>query len=253
MGRVAYARLARVTLCAVVVMLLWWALPAFTPGIADARADSTGIRVPILAYHNIDHSGDAYATTPEMLDAQCRWLIENGYTTISLWQFWEAAFAGGSLPPNPIVLTNDDGWTSAVVFAEILGRYGLVGNYFINNYSPLSTDQIHFLMQNGPVQAHTANHQYLSQLDYDTQFSEISTNQAYISGITGAPVSFLAWPFGDFNASAVEAAAAAGIVGAFALGGTGCTIGALDPYHIPRIMMESSDTLETFAAKVSAW
>lgn len=245
--------LLRAVACAVVLVLGSLALPIAMPGPADARADSTGVRVPILAYHNIDYSGSQYATTPDMLDAQCRWLIENGYTAITLGQFYDAAFGGGTLPPNPVVLTNDDGWESAVTFAEILGRHGLVGNYFINNYSPLTPDQIYILMANGPVHAHTANHQMMSHLDYETQVAEIVNNKAYIEGITGVPVRFLAWPFGDYNESAVEAAAAAGIVGAFGLGGTGCVIGAAAPYRIPRIMMEATDTLETFAAKVSAW
>jgi hypothetical protein len=253
MGEGGVLRAVRMMACAILVVLVWWALPISFPGNAAVEAQVPGARVPILVYHNIDYSGSAYSVTPEMLDAQCRWLIENGYTAITLGQFWDAAFAGGSLPPNPIVLTNDDGWSSAVTFAEILGRNGLVGNYFINNYSPLTADQIYLLMQNGPVQAHTANHQHMAQLDYPTQLSEIADNKAYIEGITGAPVQFVAWPFGEANASAVEAATAAGIVGAFGLGGRPCYIGALDPYHIPRIMMEPSDTLDTFAAKVTGW
>ena len=114
--------------------------------------------MPILAYHNVDYSGSDFSVTPEQLDEQCRWLIDNGYTTISLWQFWDAAMGYGTLPPNPVMLTNDDGWSSAMTFAEILGRYGLVGNYFINNVSPLTPDQILLLSQQGTVQAHTATH-----------------------------------------------------------------------------------------------
>lgn len=246
-------RALRAMLCAVLVVVASWLAPLAMPGNAGVNADSTGIRVPILVYHNIDYSGTAYATTPDMLDAQCRWLIENGYTSITLGQFYDAAFGWGTLPPNPILLTNDDGWTSAVTFAGILGEYGLVGNYFINNYSPLTADQIYVLLQNGPVQAHTAYHQYLSTFDYESQVKEIADNIAYIEGITGVPVRFLAWPFGDYNQSAIDAAASAGIDMAFGLGGTGCVIGASAPYRIPRIMMEASDTLDTFAAKVSAW
>lgn len=253
MGEGGWFRAVRVIACAVVSALVWSISLIPIPGQTDAEAQSSAVRVPILVYHNIDDSGSTYAVTPEMLDAQCRWLIENGYTAITIGQFWDAAFNGGSLPPHPIVLTNDDGWASAVTFAAILSQYGLVGNYFITNYSPLTADQIYLLMQNGPVQAHTANHQWLSKLDYTAQLSEITENKTYIEGITGVPVRFLAWPFGDVNASAIEAATAAGIAGAFGLGGRPCYIGALDPYHIPRIMMEATDTLETFAAKVNGW
>src|SRR3712207_7056123 len=44
---------------------------------------------------------------------------------------------------------------------------------------------------------------------YTTLFRSVT----YIEQITGQPVQFLAWPFGDYNAGAIEAAAASGIIG----------------------------------------
>jgi peptidoglycan/xylan/chitin deacetylase (PgdA/CDA1 family) len=249
MGRVGGWREARVIVCALVLLQLLVGYPSS----GRAMEESANIRVPVLAYHNVDYSGSEFSVTPEQLDEQCRWLYENGYTSITLWQFWEAAMGSGALPVNPVLITNDDGWSSVMTFAEILGRYGLVGNYFINNYSPLSPEQILTLAQHGPVQAHTANHQYLSQLDYESQLAEISQNVTYIEQITGQPVQFLAWPFGDHNSSAIEAAAASGIIGAFGLNGTGCFLHGIDPYYVPRILMVVSDDLDTFSAKVSWW
>lgn len=216
-------------------------------------AAQSAVRVPVLCYHNIDYSGSAYATTPELLNAECQWLLTNGYTAISVYQLWNAFATGHPLPPNPVMLTNDDGWSSAIAFAQTLSAHGMIGNYFINNYSPLSADEILFLAQNGPVQAHTANHQYMSQLDPATQSAEIVDNQTYISGITGQPVQFLAWPFGDYNATAVQAAQDAGILAAFGLGGVACHVGQGDTLALPRIMIEATDTLDTFASKVGHW
>jgi peptidoglycan/xylan/chitin deacetylase (PgdA/CDA1 family) len=221
------------------------------PGRLAAAQSAT--RVPVLCYHNVDYSGSAYSTTPDMLDTQCQWLTANGFTAISVYQLLNAFTSGGSLPAAPVVLTNDDGWASSVTFAQTLGANGMTGNYFINNYSPLSAADILFLAQNGPVQAHTANHQMMSQQDPATQSAEIVSNQAYISGITGQPVQFLAWPFGDYGPNAIQAAKDAGILGAFGLGGAPCYVGASDVYAMPRIMMEVGDTLDTFAAKVSHW
>jgi peptidoglycan/xylan/chitin deacetylase (PgdA/CDA1 family) len=250
-GRVGDWRGARAVLCALVLVLfqilVWYSVPA------RAIEESASVRVPILVYHNVDYSGGEFSVTPEQLDEQCRWLYENGYTSITVHQFWDAAMGYGALPVNSVMLTNDDGWSSALTFAEILGRYGLVGNYFINNVSPLTADQILTLSQYGPVQAHTVSHQLLSQLDFEGQLAEISQNVTYLEQITGQPVRFIAWPFGDYNASAVEAAAASGIVGAFGLNGTGCFLHTIDPYYVPRIMMVVSDDLDTFAAKVGWW
>ncbi len=253
MGRAEASRSTRAIANALCIVLLWWGAAAFTLGDAPTAAQSIGVRVPILVYHNIDYSGSAFATTPELLDAECKWLIENGYSAISLWQFWDAIQNGAALPPNPVMLTNDDGWSSAVTFADTLAGNGLVGNYFINNYSPLTADQIYRLTLNGPVQAHTATHQWMSQLDADRQYQEIADNMAFIEGITGSSISFLAWPFGDVNAGAIDTASSLGIVAGFGLGGTPAYVGAVDPFNIPRIMMVADDTLDTFIAKVTGW
>jgi peptidoglycan/xylan/chitin deacetylase (PgdA/CDA1 family) len=254
MGRVGVGRRVRAVSFSLLLVFVAFAWPGVPPGDRAARAaqDAFG-HVSILAYHNVDYSGSEYSVSPEQLDEQCRWLVENGYTAITLHQFWEAATGYGKLPPNPVLLTNDDGWASAITFAEILGRHGMAGTYFLNSVSPLTADQISLLSQLGSVQAHTATHAHLSGLDYEGQLAEISENKLYLEAITGQPVQFLAWPFGDRNDSAVQAAAAAGILGAFGLGGVTADLLAIDPYHIPRIMMGPGDDLPTFAAKVGDW
>jgi peptidoglycan/xylan/chitin deacetylase (PgdA/CDA1 family) len=252
MRRVGAWRGVRGLVCGLAILCLLVAASVGPLTLRAAAQDGT-IRVPILAYHAIDYSGTAYSVTPDQLDAQCRWLIEQGYTSITLGQFWDAVSTGLTyLPPNPVVLTDDDGWLSATTFADILSNYGIVGNYFINNVSPLTADQILSLSQRGMVEAHTVTHAHLASMDYDQQYAEIANNKAYLEQITGLPVRFLAWPFGEWNDSAVQAAADAGIVAAFGLGGNAVQVGAIDPYHIPRIMILVGDDIDTFAQKVTA-
>jgi peptidoglycan/xylan/chitin deacetylase (PgdA/CDA1 family) len=207
--------------------------------------------VPILVYHTVDESGNTYSITRRQLNQQCRWLVEHGYTSITLRQFWRAARGLTDLPPNPVILTNDDGDPSTRRFARILERYGLVGTYFVNNVSPLTRHQIRWLAQWGSVEAHTVSHVALSRLDYEGQVAEIAENRAYLEEITGQPARFLAWPYGAVNESAIEAAEAAGIIVALGLGGTAANLDTTDRYTIPRIMIFVNDDLETFAAKVT--
>jgi peptidoglycan/xylan/chitin deacetylase (PgdA/CDA1 family) len=149
-----------------------------------------------------------------------------------------------------VILTNDDGDPSTRRFARILERHGLVGTYFVNNVSPLTRRQIRSLAQRGSVEAHTVSHVALSGRDYKDQVAEIAENRAYLEEITGQPVRFLAWPYGDVNESAIEAAEAAGMVLAFGLGGTAADLDVVDRYTVPRMTIFVDDDLGTFAAKV---
>jgi uncharacterized protein YraI len=224
--------------------------PGASRGDYQYSADDVGV-VPILMYHHVDDEGGTYAVTPEQLDAQCRWLLDHGYTAITLTEFYNGAFAGGLLPAKPVVLTADDGWASALTFADILGRYGFVGNYFVDNDSEVTPDQLAYLGQVGEVEDHTVSHAVLSQLDYDSQYAEIANNKAYLESVTGQSVQFLAWPYGDWDASAVQAAANAGILGAFDAWGGPADLTVLDPWHIPRVLVDGGYDLDTFAAVVT--
>ena len=148
------------------VLLGTWIATSAVPLTATQGAAG---RVPILVYHTVDESGNTYSITPRHLDLQCRWLVEHGYNTITLRQFWRAARGLADLPPNPVILTDDDGDPSARTFARILDRYGLVGNYFVNNVSPLTPRQIRWLAQRGSVEAHTVSHVALSALAYEAR------------------------------------------------------------------------------------
>jgi len=231
-------------------MLVWWSALMGASPVPLTASQSSSDRVPILVYHAVDESGNTYSVTPRRLDEQCRWLVENGFTAITLGQFWRAAQGLADLPPHPVILTNDDGGSSVRKFAQILDRYGLAGTYFVNNVSPLTQRQIRWLDQRGAVEAHTVSHVALGGLGYKDQVAEITDNRVYLEEITGRPVRFLAWPYGDANESAVQAAAAAGIIAAFGLGGTAADLNAIDRYAIPRITIYAEDDLATFVAKV---
>jgi peptidoglycan/xylan/chitin deacetylase (PgdA/CDA1 family) len=243
-------RRSRTLLWGLVLILVCGAAAVGAAAPTLGMTQRAAVRVPILVYHTVDDSGNTYSVTPRQLNEHCRWLVANGYTSITLRQFWRAVRGLEDLPANPVLLTNDDGDPSARKFARILDRYGLVGVYFVNNVSPLTPRQIRSLARWGSVEAHTVSHVALSGLDYEDQVAEIAVNRAYLEEITGQSVRFLAWPYGEVNDSAIEAAAATGIVMAFGLGATAADLDVLDRYAIPRMTIFVDDDLETFAAKV---
>src|SRR5688500_9635089 len=172
-------------LCGVVLTLVWGSASMGTWAVPIGMTQGAAARVPILVYHTVDESGNTYSVTPRQLKLQCRWLVEHGYTTITLRQFWRAARGLADLPPKPVILTNDDGDPSTRKFARILDRYGLVGTYFVNNASPLTRRQIRSLAQRGSIEAHTVSHVAPGGLQYEDQVAEIAEAREYLEGITG--------------------------------------------------------------------
>ncbi len=98
MGRVGSWRCGRAIGIALMLAFVWLGASLLPSGTQRISAQSVGVRVPILAYHAIDYSYSGYSVTPEQLDAECAWLVQNGYTVVSIWQFWNAAFGSDALP-----------------------------------------------------------------------------------------------------------------------------------------------------------
>ena len=89
---------------------LFSALSLFLP---PAAAEEPVI-LPILMYHDVsfDHPGKD-VVTPEELRADLAWLREAGYSPVTMAQVIACADGISPLPPKPIVLSFDDGYTSA--------------------------------------------------------------------------------------------------------------------------------------------
>src|SRR4029077_18862598 len=95
------------------------------------------MNIPVLMYHGI--SGDV-AKVPygfllqemDQFEICMRYLIKNGFTTITLRELHEHLRFCSPLPHNPIVLTFDDGYLDNWVYVyPILKKYGLKATIFV--------------------------------------------------------------------------------------------------------------------------
>lgn len=109
-------------------MLLCVLLAAtLAPG-AQARSLFPRFRggVPVLVYHRLAPSTNGYGVAPADFAAQMQRLHNLGFQAISLDQY--VRFIRGKpveLPPRPVLITFDDGFTSSYEVADpILARYG---------------------------------------------------------------------------------------------------------------------------------
>ncbi len=120
--------------------------PSPTQTIPTATAQSTpdGIqrtaRVPILMYHritdlpeNASASDRDYKIPPAQFEEQLRYLRDNGYQSIRLYDLTRFLQGGDPLPEKAVILTFDDGYRDNAVSAfPLLQKYGFTATFFIN-------------------------------------------------------------------------------------------------------------------------
>ncbi len=91
----------RTRLGGLVLILVLGGASVGTAAVPLGMAQPAAARVPILVYHTVDESGNTYSVTPRQLNQQCRWLVEHGYTSITLRQFWQGGTRPGGSAPEP--------------------------------------------------------------------------------------------------------------------------------------------------------
>lgn len=92
--------------------------PAFVTGGALPRGD-----VPVFVFHSV---------LPETFGRQLRYLAENGYSTLSVEEYYQGLVGTRPYPERAVLLTFDDGRGSLwSVGAPLLRRYGFTGVVFL--------------------------------------------------------------------------------------------------------------------------
>ena len=115
------------------------------------------IHIPVLMYHQIAPNAGRYVTPLWKFEQEMDWVKSHGYHTVNLQQLYDYMFSGGSLPPNPIVISFDDSTAGQWDAAAALDARGMKGVFFVvTGASQLSPDQLRSLSQRGhDVESHT--------------------------------------------------------------------------------------------------
>lgn len=204
---------------------------AVKPAAATTAPVSGGTQLPILIYHE----------PPANFEQQLQHLIAAGYTTISMDQA-TAGLNGGSLPPKPVVITFDDGFSSQLNAFHLLQKYNLKATFYIitsgeasrwclgsgRHYndpiqppggcgdSYMNWDEVRTLDRSGLIEiaGHTVNHRNLASLSADEQRYEILGGKQQLEAQVGHTIRSLAYPYGAYNALSVQIAREAGYTNA---------------------------------------
>ena len=191
--------------------------PIFPPQFDGVTRSAT---VPILMYHYISTPPSAtdkirvgLSVPPEMFEAQVKLLVDNGFTTITLFDLYNTVATGQPLPAKPIVLTFDDGYVDNYEQAfPVLKKYGQTGTFFVltgptdaKDPAYMSWDMIVAMSKAGmDMQLHAKDHVDLRHRRYEDLVWQIIGGRQSIEGHTGKPVVFMAYPSGKYDSTVTK-------------------------------------------------
>jgi peptidoglycan/xylan/chitin deacetylase (PgdA/CDA1 family) len=179
-------------------------------------------RVPILMYHYISvppPNADKYrldlSVTPKNFEAQLKYLAENGFTTISLYELHAYLSSGRPLPPKPVVLTFDDGYIDNYTEAfPLLKKYRMTGTFFVVSEFASSTNPAymrwHHIKEMSDagmsIESHSRAHTDLRTRRGDFQGLVWDTLPVLdqIEKVTGKRPRFFCYPFGKYDGAVIR-------------------------------------------------
>jgi peptidoglycan/xylan/chitin deacetylase (PgdA/CDA1 family) len=178
------------------------------------------LRVPVLMYHYISEppeDADIYrvdlSVHPAMFRAQMEYLIANGYTTIDFYDLSLAITGKQPLPPNPVIITIDDGYRDVYENAfPILRELGLTATLFIitefvdRGYDAyLTWDMIHEMAAAGiRMEPHTKTHVDLRERSRDLLIYQLLGSQQTLAAHIGYTPRYLAYPGGRYDEDVIQ-------------------------------------------------
>ena len=181
----------------------------------------TGLRIPVLMYHNIGPAEGRYEIPLWKFEQQLDWLRDNGYTTVTISQVFDYMEGTGVLPERPVVLTFDDAYASQWDAAAALDARGMHGVFFITAAaSGLNDWQLRAMADRGhEIGSRSLGHPDLTTVSAGQLYTEVADSKAILEGIIGRPVSFFAYPYGAYDGRAIDAVASSGYRGGIAAWG----------------------------------
>lgn len=214
--------------------------------------------VPVLAYHKVSNDDSIYSIDPDLFERQLQYLAENGYTTLTLSQLSAGLNEPETLPPKPVVITFDDGYTDNYTTAlPIMKKYGMRGAIFITTDRVgqpgyLTWEQINTLQSYGiDIGSHTISHRPLPSIPSAEWQQEIRVSKAMLDQNLAKPITFLAYPHGAYTSSMLSFIKESGYQGAFT-GATGLNFKNNNSYELKRIsILRSSFDLWSFRLRLT--
>ncbi len=200
---------------------------AFAQGAASVSSPETittntsvrSVRVPTLVYHSvrpyypeITAQVKEFTVPPEIFDEQVKYLLDNGYTPITMDDLVQYLQTGKTLPNRPVMITFDDGWENQYVYAfPILQKYKTPAVFYVYARAIgvkhfLTWNQLKVMAVAGmEIASHTYSHPELPKVTNVIAMSrEIYTSKKVIEDNMGRKIKDFAYPFGEYNDHVID-------------------------------------------------
>jgi peptidoglycan/xylan/chitin deacetylase (PgdA/CDA1 family) len=148
------------------------------------------------------------STSPQLFREQLKYLQENGYQTVDLYDLSLAIADKGQLPDKPVIVTVDDGYRDNYENAfPILKELGMTATFFVatefvdqNNPNYMTWPMIEEMAQAGMrIEPHSKTHPDLTGQDRDFIIWEVLGSQETIASHIGSQPRYFAYPSGRYN------------------------------------------------------
>jgi peptidoglycan/xylan/chitin deacetylase (PgdA/CDA1 family) len=218
----------------------------------------------VLCYHVVESPADTIFTiSRETFRQQLDYLESTGFNIVPLAHVHD--YVNGkraSLPPNPVVITIDDGWrcTYSEFYPEMKKR-GLPFTAFIypniieKTAYALTWKQVREMSDDGvDIQSHSMTHPFLTRRRHGSMGpskygswleSQLVESRKILEAKTGKKVRYLAYPYGDYDATVADASKRAGYSAALTCDFGEVTKGS-DPFRMKRVVIYGKTTFAEF-------
>jgi peptidoglycan/xylan/chitin deacetylase (PgdA/CDA1 family) len=200
---------------------------------ADGPLPGTGgdgtlrrIHVPILMYHYVsplpadaDDIRIGLTVAPDVFRAQMERLRAEGYETVSLYDLNAALLWGAPLPPQPVILTFDDGYSEhyTTVF-PVLRELGFTATFFVitgrqdaGDPAYMTWAQIKEMAAAGmSMEPHTKSHRDLRDRDHDFLVYEMLGSRESLEAHNSGAARMFSYPAGRYDALTLQTGAELG-------------------------------------------
>lgn len=233
-----------------------------------ARLPDRTLAVPILMYHRINVvTADTPAASrgltvhPHDFARQMRWLRDQGYTSITQRDLWDALVCGHQLPRRPVVITFDDGYRDVFFNASpVLRRLGFRATAYVvsgrisaGDPSFLTWPLLRALERRGiEIGSHTVAHRDLTSLSDAALLEDLRSSRLTLERRLGHAVPWLAYPFGRNDARVRRQARRAGYLLAVTTQ-PGALASAREPLALPRLRVLDTTGVTGLARMLEPW